>query len=168
MAIGFFLVVVLSCRSIRARATIAGLVVATVVVPALAEAREGRTIGFVWSGRYVLPVAVGVVLVLVAGFMATATGDTSIESFLRRSAVIVAAPVAASLPVTAYWLLRRFMVGFRGSLLLRNALWRPPVPAPLLLLVAVLATAGLAAVVIADVCDVCWPAWLATSRDQPS
>src|SRR5207245_3769705 len=53
-AVGFFVVLALSDRSVRTRVAVAGLLVTAIVLPAVTEAREGTTIGFIWSGRYTL------------------------------------------------------------------------------------------------------------------
>ena len=161
--IGFFLVLVFSSRSVRNRLAVAGLLVTTIVLPAVADAREGTTVGFVWLGRYTLPLAVGIVLV--AAFAVSEGEHGPLDSLFRRCAVVVTAVVAACQALTTYWLLRRFMVGLRGSLLLRNASWRPPLPAVVLLLVAVLAAAALGAAVIGSVTGARWR-WIAAPTDE--
>ena len=106
----------------RARWTLLGLAVLTVLVPALVEAHMATRIGMVWQGRYTLPLAVGVPLL--AGQILQAR-STAISP--PRWMLPVAASLAGIAQVTAFiWALRRYEHGVPGSLNPFTGAWLPP------------------------------------------
>ena len=107
-----------------------------VVLPTVAEVLVHRRIGEVWQGRYSIPFAIGGVL-----YAARAAAP---PRWLVR-AVLGSACVAEV--ATLYWTLRRYMVGWHGSLILRNAPWTPAVAAWLLIAANAVAIVWLARLV---------------------
>jgi len=141
-ATGCALLTGLAAAPARMRFAIVGTTLATLVLPIAAEATTARHTGFVWQGRYVLPIAVGVPLL--AGFaLARHPGG---EADARRLAGSVASMVGLGLSAAFYLGLRRHLVGVDGPLnpLTRVPLsWHPPLPGLLLLGAFVLLTVAL-------------------------
>jgi len=107
---------------------LAGLcLVAVIVVPLIAEAPRVHDAGFFWQGRYTMPLAVGIPILL-----ATSTSSKREHEGLRLgpflgisgTALIVGQLLALAQAQ------RRFMVGYSGKLLYWfDPSWSPPVPA---------------------------------------
>ncbi len=135
----------------------AGVAVATVALPVFFETLEASTTGFFWQGRYTMPLAVGVPLLLalsVAVDRADGAPTRDVGAWLRRGNIVgVIAVLVAVGHVAAFWqALRRNAVGYEGSLgFVVDPTWAPPVPAWLLVL-------GNAVVVVAFV------AWVVDAR----
>jgi hypothetical protein len=104
---------------------------AVLVLPVVIESVGADRAGFIWQGRYSLPLAVGVPLL--AGF-GLASSETMRAAGRRFPWVVVAALGLAQ--VLAFGqALRRYAVGAKGPLwFFGDARWDPPVPAPLLVL----------------------------------
>jgi hypothetical protein len=129
----------LAAATLRMRLAIVAATLATVVLPIAAEAITARRTGFIWQGRYVLPIAVGVPLL--AGFaLARHPGD---RADARRLAAAVASMVGFGVLAAFYLGFRRHLVGVDGPL---NPLasvpggWQPPLPALLLLIAFLMLT----------------------------
>lgn len=142
-----------AAAGVRMRLAIVATTVATAVLPIVAEATTARQSGFIWQGRYLLPIAVGVPLL--AGFApARHPGD---GADARRLAGAVSSVVGVGSLAAFHAALRRHMVGVDGPLNPLTPLpasWQPPVPATLLVLGFVLLTMA--------VCG--WVTYLAGSR----
>lgn len=138
--------VALAVAGLRAgppRAALALLAVggAVVAVPALLEAGRVNDLGFIWQGRYTLPLAAGVP-VLAAALVAGRGGGQAVAA---AGAVLLAALQVVAL-VTA---LRRWTVGVDGPLALSGpGAWAPPVPPAVIVMAGVLAWAALLAVAL--------------------
>lgn len=121
-------------RALGSAAALALFVVAGWVL----EIVQGRTAGLFWQGRYALPVLVGMVIVAAMG--------TDVER--RIGAVAAAIPGVLALVVwnvAFFQQLRRWSVGAHGSIRpWAWDTWDTPVPIPLVVVVHVAATAGLA------------------------
>lgn len=119
------------------RWVLGGLVAIWVLYPAiyvtLAKTPE------VWQGRYNLPLLGGLVFCV----LLTAATEIGAEQ-IRRAALFFAIGFAVAEPLAFHQTLRRFMVGAEGDILLRDRAWWPPVEAWLLVMINVIAAAGLA------------------------
>lgn len=106
------------------------------VLPSVIEASQERVLGYVWQGRYTLPVAVGLPLL-----MARQSGPGLVPAARRllRPARLLLVPLALAAQVAAFLTnLRRNTVGRLASLRLDDTAWQPPL-GPRLLVVAFLA-----------------------------
>lgn len=103
------------------------MVLAFVLVsPVVFEVLLAQKIGFVWQGRYSIPIALGLVVLAVDGPLPSRLW------VLPTGWAIVGASFA--LEVATFWyVLRRYTVGLNGSWLFRRAGWNPPT-APFVLL----------------------------------
>ncbi|MCW2817373.1 MAG: putative rane protein [Marmoricola sp.] len=143
-------------------ATLVALVAVVVVLPSIIEASQQQTLGFVWQGRYTLPIAVGVPL-LAARF---ARPDR--RWFPARARWVVATVVVLilmSAHVVAFvWDMRRYTVGAGGGTGLSGPLkWYPPL----------LPTWAYAALMVVGVVFLGWQLLFRASRpgarhDQPA
>lgn len=99
-------------------------VLAVVALPIAANWGQARTAGFVWQGRYTLPLAVGIPILA-----AITCDEARLDERVRRRAVGCLATIAAVGQVYAvYWALRRFSVGLHGELFFfGGSAWAPPV-----------------------------------------
>src|SRR5207249_11692688 len=93
--------------------------------------------GYIWQGRYTLPLAVGVAIL--AGF-ALSRELAAADMFARATGPIVAAlSTAQGLAYLAF--AQRFSVGRRGPLnFVSGSHWSPPVPFPVLIVTALAAS----------------------------
>lgn len=115
----------------RGIAALTVLLVAVVGLPAAIEASQQNLLGFVWQGRYTMPLAVGVPLLLAFGID---LGWSRIAARLKRVTTTVLVLVVAAAQVTAFWVdLRRYTVGVGHGGGVFRVEWSPPVSAPLLL-----------------------------------
>ena len=98
-------------------------VLATVALPIAANWGQAKTDGFVWQGRYSLPLAVGIPLIA-----ALACGEAGLPERMRRRLVVMLAGLAAlGQAYAVYWALRRHSVGLDGELVYFGlADWSPP------------------------------------------
>lgn len=99
-------------RRTRERVWLAVLAVVVLVLPIVADVRSAPTIGFVWQGRYTLPVAAG--LPLLGGLLL----DGAAPSCTRRSRIGVATVLGlwgVGHVVALVAVLRRFRVGADGA-----------------------------------------------------
>lgn len=119
--------------------------VLSILVPDLLEGMTANRFGFVWQGRYTLPIAVGVPLL--AAFAAAL--DLPFDERRARSLAAWTAGLLAIGQVAAVWtMLVRFESGLGVTANPLVGSWRPPVgPLPVLLLAA-LGAAGLALAVV--------------------
>ena len=95
----------------RALSGLALAALATFVLPIAANWGQARTGGFVWQGRYSLPLAVGVPIL--AALICDQAGLA--RRVYRRFATTLGVLVAVGQTYAAYWALRRFAVGLHGS-----------------------------------------------------
>ena len=114
----------------RSALLIAAAVVAT---PIVFEVAVRDSIGFVWQGRYSIPVAIGVAALA----LPRATQH-------RRIALAALLATGVAEVVTLWTALRRYSVGVDGSWWLRDAAWHPPLSPWLLLALNAAALGSLA------------------------
>jgi len=128
--------IVVAPRLLRA---LAATVVLVVVVPIAVQASYVHDIGYVWQGRYSLPLAAGVPIL--AG-MGIALGQDRWPD-PRRVAVPIVTGLAVAQFLAFAQALRRYTVGANGTIWFPwNAQWQPPVP----ILVLLVGFAGILAV----------------------
>lgn len=132
---GLVVLLAAAAGTARTRAVLGALAVAVVALPVAIESSQARELGFVWAGRYGLPLAAG--LPILAGWVLARS------RFDLPRVDTVALPLAASAhAATWWWAVRRNTVGANGPLVwLGHERWVPAVPLPLsgALLVAALA-----------------------------
>ncbi|HEX3841316.1 MAG TPA: DUF2304 family protein [Acidimicrobiales bacterium] len=98
------------------------LVVLTVVIPIVFEATNASTLGYVWQGRYGLPLAAGIPLVA-AG--AVVNGYLTDRVHRRVATVIPVILVIAEFAIF-FQALRRYTVGLKGTFIPFGGAWHPP------------------------------------------
>jgi uncharacterized integral membrane protein len=109
-----------------------GLLLLVVLLPAIFDVDVAKRYGFMWQGRYTLPLAVGIPIL--AG--AIATGPQLGPSFVRRLRLLVPAALALAGTAMFLWGLWRYSVGepppghpYRLSLDPFTGTWQPPLGA---------------------------------------
>ncbi|MFD2090350.1 DUF2142 domain-containing protein [Blastococcus deserti] len=105
------------------------LAAAAVLVPATLQLLTYREYGFSWQGRYTLPLAVGIPLLL--GLLPATAATGRAGSHRRVLAVVVAAFVTLQ-TASLLWALNRNVHGIGGLWGRSAAGWGPPVPTELL------------------------------------
>jgi hypothetical protein len=151
---GFAVLAALAVGRWRDRAGIAAVAAATFLVPVVVHASQAHFLGFIWQGRYILPVAVGVP-VLAAFVLHAGTRDVPAgwAPAVRRVGVQVAVVVGSLL---AFVQLAAFLANLHrnvngvdgGWFTLAPDAWLPPLPVPVVLVLALVAAAGFGAVVV--------------------
>lgn len=123
----------------RQLVAVGSLIVACLLVPVVLEARAVANVGFLWQGRYTLPIAVGVPVLA-----ARAVGP-ALRGARRAGALtvaIVAVTTGGSI-LALYTSLRRYAVGLSGPLAIwEDPRWNPPANVPALLVAGVAAHAA--------------------------
>ena len=148
-ALAVLVVTALVRSSARARSALALIAVAIVVVPIAADFEGARSYGFIWQGRYTMAIGVGLPI-LAAQLVCRPARGRPVPRWLTTAAIVGAFALALGQVLALWWDLRRFMVGANGSIFgIFHGVWRPDVPAPLLVLGAVVGSFGLAAAVLA-------------------
>ncbi len=99
-----------------------GLLVLTVVIPIVFEAANAHSLGYVWQGRYTLPLAAGIPLVA-AG--AVVNGYLT-DRMHRRVATVIPVVLVIAEFAMFFQALRRYTVGLRGTFLPFGGKWHPP------------------------------------------
>ena len=137
------------------RLAVVGLVGFVMVLPLVSEMSRAPTYGFIWQGRYSLPVAVGVPVL--AAWIVADRLDVALVA-LRRALVAVVAVLAGAAQLAAHLsFMTRVVVGYPNPWwkYLTGDGWRPPLSVWVLLTWAVLASAAYGAVL-----------WV-SGRDEP-
>jgi uncharacterized membrane protein len=128
------------------RLAVVSLVVAVVVIPLASEMSRAGTYGFIWQGRYSLPLAVGVPVL--AGWVIADRRSAAPSTVRRTIAGVVAVAVAAAQVVAHVAFMTRVVVGMPNPWwrYLTHTGWRPPLPAWVLLIWAVVSAVAYGAV----------------------
>ncbi len=100
------------------------LVGATILLPVALDVLEARKLGYLWQGRYSLPLATG--LPLLAAFI-VGKARAQIEQKHRVVTLGVIAAIVVAHVGAFVWFLRHFMWG-RGQWSLLHSQWEPPIP----------------------------------------
>lgn len=131
--LGFLAFAALAVTGRREAAGLALLVLLVVAVPVALESSRAREIGFVWLGRYTLPLAMGVPI------LAARLGADVLRAAGRRLVPLVAGAVSLAHLMSFVWALRRYAgsYGLGGP-----APWSPPGTTPVLILLFALASAA--------------------------
>ncbi|HWC12828.1 MAG TPA: DUF2142 domain-containing protein [Acidimicrobiales bacterium] len=108
VAVGVLVVSALAAASGRGIAALAVVVVLTVAVPVVIESAEARRLGFVWQGRYTLPLAVGVPL------LAAALGRDVLARLGSRLVAVLLGLLVTGHFLAFVWALRRHAMGVDG------------------------------------------------------
>jgi hypothetical protein len=127
----------------RQRQVVVALITAYLVIPVVLTVAEDRSIGPVWQGRYILPLVAGVPLIAASML---ADRESHGRPWLDRAALVGVGLLGSGEILMFLANLRRFMVGVGGPIDFLHGPWQPPVPAVLLVVVAVAAELCLVAV----------------------
>jgi hypothetical protein len=112
------------------------------LVPIVLEATAAHSVGYVWQGRYGLPLAAGVPIV--AGILIARSPNA--PSLRGRLAPILAVTYGVAQVLALAQSLRRSSVGYNGAIFFfLHPVWKPPVPALLILVVFAVLIAALTA-----------------------
>lgn len=150
----FIVLLALAVGSWRERAVLALVAATTYVLPVLIHASQAHFLGFIWQGRYILPVAIGVPIL--AAYVVHQRVRALPESWapavarLGGSLAVVLGSLLAFVQLCAFGEnLHRYVNGEDGGWFsLAPDAWLPPVPLALLIPLALVATGGFAAAVI--------------------
>ncbi len=158
LALGAVIALALAVASARFVWALLAATAATVVIPVLVEAAGAHEAGFIWQGRYSLPLAVGVPILAGVGVGSSETA----RRLGRRLAVVVVASLAVAQILAFAQAIRRYAVGAHGPLwIVGHERWTPPGTAPVLIAGFALAiTAGLWWIVLAP------PHWRGRDGDR--
>ncbi len=113
--------VVLGAR--RDLLVVGALLVLSIVIPVISEAREANTVDFFWQGRYTLPLAVGIPIV--ATWSAARRTEPALD--LARLGLVLGVALGLAQGLAFLQAERRYSVGAQGELAFwRHAHWTPP------------------------------------------
>lgn len=146
--VGVVVILALGVARRRMLVALAIPVLAYLLGPAILQAPTVATYGYIWQGRYSLPLLLS--LVVAAGFLLARTLPRSAVQPTRRLGTAAWA-LAVVLGTTAFYsALRRFVTGTvaSGSAMFTGEGWAPPLPWPVLVAVFVVGSAALAALAI--------------------
>lgn len=130
------LVALVSRHSRRLHAGVALLAISIVVVPIALTIPTAEAAGIIWQGRYTLPLAVGLPL-LVAIVLPSRVNE--LGAVLDRLAVVSYVLLALGHVFAFYWAVRRYAEGADGQWVTLHPEWNPPLGfAPAVVLYAVL------------------------------
>ncbi|MHB8682124.1 MAG: DUF2142 domain-containing protein [Acidimicrobiales bacterium] len=116
----------------------------TVVIPVALESSQAAKVGFIWQGRYTLPLAVGIPLLAAA-----LVPDDLAARLGSRTVRLLAGTVVVAQGAMFFAALRRYAVGTQGRIDFFAGSWRPPGGAVLVTAVFVLALLAYGVVVAA-------------------
>jgi hypothetical protein len=133
--------------TIREVAAVVLLGLAVIAIPVLAQGRQAQTLGYIWQGRYLLAVAVGLPLLAAAILTKREPRQTWLGQAVRRLPLAITASTLLLGFLMFYTTLRRYMVGAHGSWIPLHPSWSPP-GTPIAVVLLYLLGAGLAALVV--------------------
>ena len=132
---------------VREVAALVLLAVSVIAIPVLAQGRQAQTLGYIWQGRYLLAVAVGLPLLAAAILTKREPRPGRLNRAVHRLPPAITASTLLLGFLMFYTTLRRYMVGAYGPWFPLHPAWSPPgtlIPVVLLYLLG----AGLAALVV--------------------
>ncbi|PJJ61734.1 DUF2142 domain-containing protein [Compostimonas suwonensis] len=114
-------------RSVRTVVATAAACVVYVALPAVIQAPTVATVGYIWQGRYSLPLLV--MALLIAGLGLTASGRDDFGTRGRRFLVFIVSTAVVVQVVSFLLALKRYVAGQDSSLeqLFAEGTWSPPV-----------------------------------------
>jgi hypothetical protein len=121
-ALGFLVLVGLARGTARFVAGLLVLIGLTIVVPVALESAQARSFGYIWQGRYTLPLAAGIPL------LAAAMARDTLERMGGRLVAILVGLLLTAHFLAFVWTLRRYAVGINGWFD-DDLAWQPPVAA---------------------------------------
>jgi hypothetical protein len=121
-ALGFLVLVGLARGTARFVAGLLVLIGLTIVVPVVLESAQARSFGYIWQGRYTLPLAAGIPL------LAAAMARDTLERMGGRLVAILVGLLLTAHFLAFVWTLRRYAVGINGWFD-DDLAWQPPVAA---------------------------------------
>jgi hypothetical protein len=131
--LGFLTFAALAVAGRREAAGLALLVALVVALPVALESSRAREIGFVWLGRYTLPLAAGLPI------LAARLGAPVLRAAGRRLTPLFVAALAVAHLLAFVWALKRYTHGFGFG---APDPWAPPGSTPVLILVFAVASAA--------------------------
>jgi len=155
LAFGIVLALAVVLARRRVLLVASAVAVLAVAAPIAFETVQAHRIGFFWQGRYSMPLAIGVPVLLALG----AAAEAPTRDALGRARLGWLLPTVGLLvgvaSVAAYGqALRRNTVGYDGPLdFLIDPIWSPPIPALVLMLATIVVTAAFVAWVATPVAD---------------
>jgi Predicted membrane protein (DUF2142) len=155
------LVVAGALQSRRRGVLLGCFVVAILVIPALIETSHAHVDGYTWSGRDLLPFAVGLPILAAASLRARAGSRLQPSGHrIRLLTTVVVALAALAQFVAFYEALRRYAVGTKGPIFgfLTHPKWHPAI--------GILGALALGAVALAAVSSTYWLAVRARPIDE--
>jgi hypothetical protein len=139
IALGGIAALLLALASNRFAWALLAATVATVTLPVIVESVGASKSGFIWQGRYTLPLAVGVPIIAGIG-AGSAEGAARLA---RRFAVVLCLGLLVAQFLAFAQALRRYAVGSKGPVwFVSHERWAPPVPSLALIAVYGLVTAA--------------------------
>jgi hypothetical protein len=126
----------------RHAAVLMALIAASLIIPTVVMVSQARDLGLVWQARDGFPLYVGVLLVAGAvGGQGLGRSPvlSRVGAAFGRLAMLVAVTVALAQLADFVWALRLYAGGFSATF--HPRWWDPPVPAVLLIVIGVLASA---------------------------
>jgi hypothetical protein len=129
VALGGVAALALALASWRFTWALLAATAATIFLPVIVEAAGAQEAGFIWQGRYTLPLAVGIPIIAGIG-IGSSHGAAQLS---RRLAYVMAGALALAQFLAFAQALRRYSVGAHGEIwFFGSARWDPPVPSLLL------------------------------------
>lgn len=126
LVLGFLGLVGLAVGDLRARLALVSCVALTILAPLL-QVPGMKEHGFVWQGRYALPLAVGVPILAVHTIARSSDGVG--RQVIRRLLPLLTSALVVGMLGSFVWAGRRNAVGLSGPLLyFGREEWRPPLP----------------------------------------
>jgi hypothetical protein len=121
-ALGMLILLGLATAPARFVAGLLVLIGLTVLVPVALESAQARSFGYIWQGRYTLPVAAGIPL------LGAAMARDTLRRLGGRLVVVLVGLLVTAHFLAFVWALRRYAVGINGWFD-DDLVWQPPVPA---------------------------------------
>ena len=137
LLLGALLIMALVCARGRLKWVLITTALVTMTGPVLIESVYFPKQGYFWQGRYTMPLAVGVVIL--AGF--AVARESGVADLFARANGAIGAAVSTAHMLAYLAFAQRFSVGREGPLnFLSGSHWSPPVPLPLLVVIALTST----------------------------
>ncbi len=108
------------------------LIASVIFLPVVLEASQANNYGFIWQGRYVLPIALGIPIIALSYLDDNPRLRTFIQFIASTDLIVIV--------ISYYAIIRRYSVGIHGPIwFFRSSGWSPPVSSVTLILVFTIA-----------------------------